>query len=146
MAETRKVRYLTLEIDDETQLRRLLAGVERVLRHGRLVIGPEVQELERRVAVRCGRKYDVGVSSGSTALLLGLKSVGIGPGDEVITTPLSWIATANAIVVAGGDSGLCRHRRRPEPRSGERAGAGDTADQDHLARPHGRVAEHRGRV
>lgn len=90
-----------MKVDDDAKLRRLLTAVERVLRHGRLVLGPEVQELERRVAERCGRKYAVGVSSGSEALLLGLKSVGIGPGDEVITTPLSWIATANAIAIAG---------------------------------------------
>ena len=101
MTKTRQVRFLALEIDDEARLQRLLAAVERVLRHGRLVIGPEVPELERRVAERCGRRYAIGVSSGSTALLLGLRSVGIGPGDEVITTSLSWIATANAIATTG---------------------------------------------
>lgn len=101
MLERRHVRFLALEIDDEARLRRLLSAVERVLRHGRLVLGPEVQEFERRIAERCGRKYAVGVNSGSTALLLGLKSVGIGPGDEVITTSLSWIATANAIATTG---------------------------------------------
>ena len=86
---------------DAAQRQRLLSAIDTVLQHGRLVLGPEVQELERRVAARCGRKYAVGVDSGSTALLLGLRSVAIGPGDEVITTPLSWIATANAIAVAG---------------------------------------------
>jgi len=101
MLERRHVRFLALEIDDEARLRRLLSAVERVLRHGRLVLGPEVQEFERCIAERCRRKYAVGVSSGSAALLLGLRSVGIGPGDEVITTSLSWIATANAIATTG---------------------------------------------
>lgn len=96
-----KVPFLELRVADPAQRQRLLAAIDAVLQHGRIVLGPEVQELERRAAARCGRRYAVGVSSGSTALLLGLKSVGIGPGDEVITTALSWIATANAIAVAG---------------------------------------------
>jgi dTDP-4-amino-4,6-dideoxygalactose transaminase len=95
------VRFLALEIDDEARMHRLLGAVERVLRHGRLVLGPEVEEFERRLAERCGRQFAVALNSGSTALWLGLKSLSIGPGDEVITTSLSWIATANAIALTG---------------------------------------------
>lgn len=86
---------------DEQEKRELLSAVEAVLNHGRIVLGPEVQELEEQIASYCGRKYGIGVNSGTDALLLGLKSLGIGPGDEVITTSLSWIATANAIALTG---------------------------------------------
>jgi len=72
-----------------------------MLTHGRIVLGPEVQELEQRIAEYCGRRYAVGVGSGTDALFLGLKSLNIGLGDEVITTALSWIATANAIALTG---------------------------------------------
>src|SRR5687768_6090378 len=97
----RRVAFLDLRIADDAAREELLAAVDAVLRHGRIVLGPEVQELERRVAERCGRKYAVGVNSGTDALFLGLKSLGIGPGDEVITTALSWIATTNAIALTG---------------------------------------------
>ena len=83
------------------QRRRLLAAVERVLAHGRLVMGPEVSEFETRTAQACRREAAVGVSSGTDALILALHAAGIGPGDEVITTSLSWIATANAIAHRG---------------------------------------------
>lgn len=96
-----RVPFLDLRIVDDTTRQDLLAAVDAVLRHGRFIIGPEVQELEKQVAARCGRKYAVGVNSGTDALFLGLKSLGIGPGDEVITTSLSWIATANAIALTG---------------------------------------------
>jgi len=97
----RRVPFLDLRITDESVRRHLLAAVDTVLKHGRIVMGPEVQELEKRVAAYCGRKYAVGVNSGTDALFLGLKSLNIGPGDEVITTALSWIATANAIALTG---------------------------------------------
>ncbi len=86
---------------DENGRRDLLSVIDTVLAHGRIVLGPEVQELEQRIAEYCGRKYAVGVGSGTDALFLGLKSLNIGPGDEVITTSLSWIATANAIALTG---------------------------------------------
>jgi dTDP-4-amino-4,6-dideoxygalactose transaminase len=97
----RTVPFLDLRITDETARQDLLAAVDAVFRHGRLIQGPEVQELESQVATRCGRRYGVGVNSGTDALFLGLKSLGIGPGDEVITTALSWIATTNAIALTG---------------------------------------------
>jgi len=98
---TPKVPFRDLSIVDETLLAELLAAVERVLRHGRLLFGPEVDAFESHVAADCGRRFCVGLGSGTDALFLALKSLGIGPGDEVITTPLSWIATLNAIHLTG---------------------------------------------
>jgi dTDP-4-amino-4,6-dideoxygalactose transaminase len=97
----RKVPFLDLRITDDAERGELLQAIEKVFRHGRIVLGPEVPELEGQMAARCGRKFAVGVNSGTDALYLGLKSLGIGPGDEVITTVLSWIATANAIALTG---------------------------------------------
>lgn len=98
-----KVTFLDLRITDNNERDQLISAVERVFTHGRIVLGPEVEELEKRVASMCKRKYAVGVNSGTDALILGLKSLGIGPGDEVITTSLSWIATANAIALTGAE-------------------------------------------
>lgn len=97
----KRVPFLDLRIDDKPDREDLLAAVDTVFCHGRFIIGPEVPEVEKQVAASCGRKYAVGVNSGTDALFLGLKSVGIGPGDEVITTALSWISTANAIALTG---------------------------------------------
>jgi dTDP-4-amino-4,6-dideoxygalactose transaminase len=99
-ATTRRVPFLDLRVDSEERAE-LMAAVEEVLSHGRIVLGPEVQALEHELAERCGRRYAVGVNSGTDALYLGLRSFGIGPGDEVITTALSWVATANAIALTG---------------------------------------------
>ena len=97
----RKVPFLDLRVTDPEERRELLASVDAVLGHGRLVMGPEVEEFERRMARLSGRRFCVGVSSGSDALFLALRAAGIGPGDEVVTTALSWVATANAIALVG---------------------------------------------
>jgi dTDP-4-amino-4,6-dideoxygalactose transaminase len=97
----RKVPFLDLRIIDDKARQDLLAAIDTIFQHGRLIMGPEVEELESRVATLCNRKYAVGMNSGTDALFLGLKSLGIGSGDEVITTSLSWIATANAIAITG---------------------------------------------
>lgn len=98
-----EIPYLDLSVKDPKLKADLLAAVERVLTHGRLVLGPEVDDLERSIASFCKRKNAVGVSSGSDALFLALRSLEIGPEDEVITTPMSWIATANAITLCGAN-------------------------------------------
>jgi len=75
-----------------------LRAVEAVLRSGRLSIGPRLEAFERAVAARCGRRHGIGVSSGTAGLHLCVRALGIGEGDEVITTPFSFVATANCLL------------------------------------------------
>ena len=95
------VRFLDLSVKDEDERRSIMDAIATVLDHGQLVLGPEVETLEERVAEFCGRRFAVGVNSGTDSLILGLKALGIGQGDEVITTPLSWLATGSAILLNG---------------------------------------------
>jgi len=96
-----RVPFLDLRVTDEPSRRELLAAVEKVLVHGRILLGPEVELFEERIAAYCGVKYAIGVGSGSAAIFLALKALGIGSGDEVITTSLSFIGTANGISLTG---------------------------------------------
>ena len=95
------VPFLDLRVTDEGQRTDLHEAIETVFRHGRFVMGPEVAQFEARIAQRCQRRYAVGVGSGTDALFLALKALNLGSGDEVITTSLSWVATANAIALTG---------------------------------------------
>jgi dTDP-4-amino-4,6-dideoxygalactose transaminase len=76
-------------------------AIARVFAHGGFVGGPEVAEFEEDFADYCEARHCVGVSSGTDALALALRAAGVGQGDEVITTPLTFIATIEAIVQAG---------------------------------------------
>jgi len=96
-----KVPYLDLRILDKTHKEALHKRLEAVLAHGRIIEGPEVQEFERRIAQRIGTRFAVGTGSGSSAIYMALKALGIGRGDEVITTPFTWIITVNAIAATG---------------------------------------------
>ncbi len=73
------------------------SGIEKVLNHGMYIMGPEISELEKKLADYTGRKHCVAVSSGTDALLMPLLAWGIGPGDAVFTTPFTFIATAEVI-------------------------------------------------
>lgn len=76
-------------------------AVMEVLESGMLVQGAKVEEFEKKFAGYIGTKYAVATSSGTTALHLALLAMGIGPGDEVVTTPFSFIATANSVLFCG---------------------------------------------
>ena len=73
----------------------------RVLEHGQYIMGPEVKELEDKLQAYTGAKYCITVSSGTEALLMSLMALGIQPGDEIITTPFTFVATAEVIVLLG---------------------------------------------
>jgi dTDP-4-amino-4,6-dideoxygalactose transaminase len=77
------------------------AAIERVAEEGTYILGPNVAALEREIAEYCQCTYAVGVNSGTDALHLALRALDIGPGDEVITTPFSFIATSAAIRMVG---------------------------------------------
>ena len=78
-----------------------IEAVAETLRSGWLTTGPRAAELERRFAEYAGARHVLAVSSGTAALHLSLLALGIGPGDEVVTSPITWPATANVIVHTG---------------------------------------------
>lgn len=92
-------------IDLNKQQQRILPDIERrmaaVLRHGQYILGPEITELEKKLAAYTGSKHCITVSSGTDALLIALMALGIGAGDEVITTPFTFIATGEVIALLG---------------------------------------------
>jgi UDP-2-acetamido-2-deoxy-ribo-hexuluronate aminotransferase len=92
-------------IDLAAQQQRIKPEIDRriaaVLAHGQYILGPEVGELEGRLAAFTGARHAIGVSDGTTALQIALMALGVGPGDEVITTPFSFIATAEVIALLG---------------------------------------------
>jgi len=77
------------------------ARIQRVLEHGQYILGPEVREMEERLAALTGAKHCIAVASGTEALLIALMALGVGPGDEVVTTPFTFAATAEMIVLLG---------------------------------------------
>lgn len=78
-----------------------LTDIHALVRTGDFTLGRPLQEFEERFAALCGLPHAIGVASGTDALILSLKALGVGPGDEVITTPMTFIATVGAIVMAG---------------------------------------------
>jgi UDP-2-acetamido-2-deoxy-ribo-hexuluronate aminotransferase len=89
-----KAQYAALKPDID-------ARIQRVLDHGQYIMGPEVAELERSLAAFTGSRHCVTVASGTEALLIALMALGIGPGDEVITSPFTFAATGEVIVLVG---------------------------------------------
>ena len=92
-------------IDLKSQYRRLKteidAGIQRVLDHGQYILGPEVAELEEKLAAYTGAKHCISVANGTDALQIAQMALGIGPGDEVITPGFTYIATAETVALLG---------------------------------------------
>ena len=96
-----KVPLLDLQAQLEYLEDDLMAAVTRVVKSTRYIQGPEVEEFEKEIADYCGAAYGVGVTSGTDALLISLMTLGIGPGDQVLTTPYSFFATMGVILRVG---------------------------------------------
>lgn len=92
-------------IDLKTQYQRLKtqidANIQKVLDHGQYILGPEVAELEEKLAAYTGAKYCITVANGTDALQIAQMALGIGPGDEVITPGFTYIATAETVALLG---------------------------------------------
>ncbi|MBC8213909.1 MAG: DegT/DnrJ/EryC1/StrS family aminotransferase [Candidatus Marinimicrobia bacterium] len=107
-----KKQYKEIEIDVNER-------IQKVLNHGKYIMGPEIKELEEKLAEYVGRKYCVCCSSGTDALLMPLMTWGIGTGDAVFTTPFTFIATAEVISLLGAtpvfvDIDPCTYNINPE--------------------------------
>lgn len=92
-------------VDLQAQRRRLGTRIDdaigRVLDHGRFIMGPEVAELESRLATHCGAEHVIGCSSGTDGLVLGLMALGVGPGDAVFVPSFTFAATAESVALVG---------------------------------------------
>ena len=92
-------------IDLKTQYQRykgeIDARIQAVLQHGQYILGPEIAELETQLAQFTGAKHALTVASGTDSLEIALRALDIGPGDEVITVPFTWISTAEAVALTG---------------------------------------------
>lgn len=93
--------FIDLKVQYDALRTSINTRIQTVLDHGQYIMGPEVKELEDRLAAYTGAKHCITVASGTEALLIALMALDIKPGDEVITTPFSFIATAEVIVLLG---------------------------------------------
>lgn len=93
--------FIDLKAQQQAILPSLWERLDRVLTHGQYIMGPEVQELEERLAAYVGVKHAISCSSGTDALLMPLMAYGVGPGDAIFTTPFTFIATAEVIQLLG---------------------------------------------
>jgi UDP-2-acetamido-2-deoxy-ribo-hexuluronate aminotransferase len=95
------INFIDLKAQQQAIYPQLMARIEQVLAHGQYIMGPEIKELESRLASYVGVKHAITCSSGTDALLMCLIAYGVGPGDAVFTTPFTFIATAEVIQLLG---------------------------------------------
>lgn len=95
------VQFVDLAAQQQQILPEIEASIRAVLRHGKYIMGPEVKSLEEKLADLAGVRHAISCSSGTDALIMALMALGIGPGDAVITSPFTFIATAEAVRLVG---------------------------------------------
>ncbi|NIM18012.1 MAG: aminotransferase class I/II-fold pyridoxal phosphate-dependent enzyme [Candidatus Aminicenantes bacterium] len=93
--------FIDLHMQQERIRDKIEANIKKVLDHGKYIMGPEIEKLEKKLAGYVGIRYAVGVASGTDALLMALMTYNIGPGDAVFTSPFTFIATAEVIQLLG---------------------------------------------
>lgn len=95
------MQFIDLKTQYQNLKKEIDAGIQRVLDHGQYILGPEVAELEEKLAAYTGAKYCITVANGTDALQIAQMALGIGPGDEVITPGFTYIATAETVALLG---------------------------------------------
>lgn len=98
---TTKIEFIDLKAQYAALKDSIDTRIQRVLDHGQYIMGPEVRELEEKLEKHTGAKHCITVASGTEALLISLMALGLKPGDEVITTPFTFVATAEVIALIG---------------------------------------------
>ena len=98
---TNKIEFIDLKAQYADLKSAIDARIQRVLNHGQYIMGPEVRELEERLEAYTAAKHCITVASGTEALLIALMALGVKPGDEVITSPFTFVATAEVIALIG---------------------------------------------
>ncbi len=101
MTSPKRLDFIDLKTQQQKIAARLAENLQRVLDHGQYIMGPEIKELEARLAAYVGVKHAVSCSSGTDALLMPLMAYGVGPGVAIFTTPFTFIATAEVIQLLG---------------------------------------------
>ncbi len=96
-----KVKFLDLPKQQRPLRKSLMAALGRVVDGAHFILGPEVHALEKEVAAGCGAKYGIGLNSGTDALVLALRALHVGPGDEVLVPDFTFIATATSVLLVG---------------------------------------------
>lgn len=96
-----KIEFIDLKAQYANLKTSIDARIHCVLDHGQYIMGPEVRELEEKLEAYTGSKHCITCASGTEALLMSLMALGIGPGDEIITTPFTFVATAEVMVLLG---------------------------------------------
>ena len=101
MTSPKRLDFIDLKAQQQKISALLTENIQRVLAHGQYIMGPEIQALEARLAAYVGVKHAISCSSGTDALLMPLMAYGVGPGDAIFTTPFTFIATAEVILLVG---------------------------------------------